>query len=359
MFHSKHPAALLHATARVVSGSGIYVSDKPGAHDVHLLQRLVLPNGSVIRPQLPGRPTQDILFADVLKDNKTLLKVCISLRLLVCSTCCAGISNYTCFCFRRKSLNVCKRTVCVSECVNFGCEGAVFLLSNKWQVLIVVALFGILVMCVGLCKSVRPLDSESSFQVWNTNPVNGLVGVFNVQGSSWSRKKRRFFTHDPFPPVLETLVTPTHVHSFAQPGSAPQHFAMWSDQTQALVLSAHQEDGMTVRLAAGGSDVITVAPIFGVGTAVQVACIGLVNMLNAGGSVLSVKLQEGQGNRKGIFCEVLVKGAGSLVLYASAPPVDAHGNGAGLRHSYSDQQKKLTVQVPVTSDLQTMVQIRF
>lgn len=79
MFHSKHPAALLHATARVVSGGGIYVSDKPGAHDFALLHRLVLPNGCVLRPQLPGRPTKDILFADVLKDNKTLLKVhCIS-----------------------------------------------------------------------------------------------------------------------------------------------------------------------------------------------------------------------------------------------------------------------------------------
>ena len=216
-------------------------------------------------------------------------------------------------------------------------------------------------MIVKLCMCVCLDDNELSLQVWNTNPVNGLVGVFNVQGSSWSRKKRRFHTHDPCPPVLETLVTPTHVHSFAQPGSAPQphHFAMWSDRTQALILSAHQEDGMTIRLAAGASDVVTVAPIFGVGTAVQVACIGLINMLNAGGSVLSVKLQEGQGNRKGIFCEVLVKGAGSLVLYASAPPVDAHGNGAGLRHSYSDHQKKLTIEMPVTSDLQTMVQIRF
>jgi len=126
MFHSKHPAALLHATARVVSGSGIYVSDKPGAHDVHLLQRLVLPNGCVIRPQLPGRPTKDILFADVLKDNKTLLKVCVSLRLLVRSTRCTGITHYTCFCVPRKSLNVHTRTlrarmcVCVCVCVNFG-----------------------------------------------------------------------------------------------------------------------------------------------------------------------------------------------------------------------------------------------
>lgn len=84
MFHSKHPAALLHATARVVSGSGVYVSDKPGAHDFELLRRIVLPDGSVQRPLLPGRPTKDILFADVLKDNKTLLKVLSRLRLYDC-----------------------------------------------------------------------------------------------------------------------------------------------------------------------------------------------------------------------------------------------------------------------------------
>ena len=87
MFHSKHPAALLHATARIVSGSGVYVSDKPGAHDFELLRRMVLPDGSVLRPLLPGRPTKDILFADVLKDNKTLLKVFMAVISQVCLCC--------------------------------------------------------------------------------------------------------------------------------------------------------------------------------------------------------------------------------------------------------------------------------
>ena len=86
MFHSKHPAALLHATARIVSGGGVYVSDKPGAHDFELLRRMVLPDGSVLRPLLPARPTKDILFADVLMDNKTLLKVtqAVAVPLLSC-----------------------------------------------------------------------------------------------------------------------------------------------------------------------------------------------------------------------------------------------------------------------------------
>ena len=75
MFHSKHPAALLHATARAVSGGAVYVSDKPGHHDFSLLRRLVLPDGSVLRARLPGRATRDVLFDDPMRDGRTLLKV--------------------------------------------------------------------------------------------------------------------------------------------------------------------------------------------------------------------------------------------------------------------------------------------
>lgn len=61
--------------ARAVSGGAVYVSDKPGQHDFSLLRKLVLPDGSILRALLPGRPTRDCLFADVLRDRRTLLKV--------------------------------------------------------------------------------------------------------------------------------------------------------------------------------------------------------------------------------------------------------------------------------------------
>eukprot|EP00882_Tetradesmus_deserticola_P029817 GHRQ01033432.1.p1 GENE.GHRQ01033432.1~~GHRQ01033432.1.p1 ORF type:complete len:290 (+),score=96.95 GHRQ01033432.1:669-1538(+) len=75
MFQSAHPAGVLHGMARAVSGGAVYVSDKPGQHDFDLLRRLVLPDGAVLRALLPGRPTRDCLFADVLRDRQTLLKV--------------------------------------------------------------------------------------------------------------------------------------------------------------------------------------------------------------------------------------------------------------------------------------------
>lgn len=75
MFHSLHPMAENHAAARAVGGCAIYVSDKPEQHDFNLLKKLVLPDGSILRAKLPGRPTRDCLFSDPARDGKSLLKI--------------------------------------------------------------------------------------------------------------------------------------------------------------------------------------------------------------------------------------------------------------------------------------------
>lgn len=75
MFHSQHESAVLHAAARSIGGCPIYVSDVPGEHDTELLKKLVLPDGSILRGSMPGRPTRDSLFADVGQDHETALKI--------------------------------------------------------------------------------------------------------------------------------------------------------------------------------------------------------------------------------------------------------------------------------------------
>ncbi|CAN4120260.1 unnamed protein product [Withania somnifera] len=72
---SLHPTAEYHAAARAIGGSPIYVSDKPGNHNFELLKKLILPDGSVLRAQLPGRPTRDCLFVDPARDGTSLLKI--------------------------------------------------------------------------------------------------------------------------------------------------------------------------------------------------------------------------------------------------------------------------------------------
>ncbi|PSR84531.1 Galactinol--sucrose galactosyltransferase [Actinidia chinensis var. chinensis] len=75
MFHSLHPAAEYHASARAISGGPVYVSDAPGKHNFDLLKKLVLPDGSILRARLPGRPTKDCLFSDPARDGVSLLKI--------------------------------------------------------------------------------------------------------------------------------------------------------------------------------------------------------------------------------------------------------------------------------------------
>ncbi|PIM99842.1 Galactinol--sucrose galactosyltransferase [Handroanthus impetiginosus] len=75
MFHSLHPAAEYHGSARAISGGPVYVSDAPGKHNFDLLRKLVLPDGSILRARLPGRPTKDCLFSDPARDGVSLLKI--------------------------------------------------------------------------------------------------------------------------------------------------------------------------------------------------------------------------------------------------------------------------------------------
>ncbi|HEY2405424.1 MAG TPA: Sip1-related alpha-galactosidase [Polyangiaceae bacterium] len=74
MFHSAHAMGPLHAAGRAVSGSPVYVSDKPGQHDFELLKKLVTSDGRVLRARHVGRPTLDCLFRDPTQED-VLLKV--------------------------------------------------------------------------------------------------------------------------------------------------------------------------------------------------------------------------------------------------------------------------------------------
>jgi raffinose synthase len=74
MFQSAHTMGSFHAAGRAVSGSAVYVSDTPDAHNFGVLHKLVLSDGTVLRADGVGRPTRDCLFADVTRDP-VLLKV--------------------------------------------------------------------------------------------------------------------------------------------------------------------------------------------------------------------------------------------------------------------------------------------
>jgi raffinose synthase len=74
MFQSGHEWGPFHAAGRAVSGSPVYVSDKPGEHNFALLRKMVCSDGSILRCANPGLPTRDCVFANPLTEE-VLLKI--------------------------------------------------------------------------------------------------------------------------------------------------------------------------------------------------------------------------------------------------------------------------------------------
>ena len=115
-------------------------------------------------------------------------------------------------------------------------------------------------------------------QVWNVNKYNGVVGVFNIQGSSWSRTRRQFIIHDQAPPTLSGVVRPADIPLFAssqapdaeptagshgnQSASSSSHstgstakFAVYSNATGAMAVLGLQDD-LPISLAGWSSPFI-------------------------------------------------------------------------------------------------------
>lgn len=196
MFHSKHPFAGMHAAARAISGGPVYVSDSPGNHDADLLARLVLPNGGILRAQIPARPTVDCLFSDVQRDGVTAMKL------------------------------------------------------------------------------------------WSMNKVGAVAGLFNVQGSSWDRRQRRYSQYTPtimlpvltaelrardiggsFSSLLETeeeTGKPTEERK-DKTGTGDKNmlemFAAWSSREKKLTILRSRNDGMRFEVQPKGWDVVSMSRI--------------------------------------------------------------------------------------------------
>ena len=268
---------MLHGMARAVSGGAVYVSDKPGQHDFELLRRLVLPDGTVLRASLPGRPTRDTLFCDVLRDGRSLLKA------------------------------------------------------------------------------------------WNTNPVVGVVGVFNLQGASWDRIRRKFLVHTRNPPTLSTTVAPRDVdvlrqqaEEAAQDNGAPLAFACYQYSSKDLRLMPDLDASLPVTLAPSGSDMLWYSPVIG-RDGVQLAPLGLMDMYNGGGAITSVSLSSqnkaaaggsSSGGSSGpkLVASIGVRGCGKLLLYSSMRPSHVWLNMAPRDFSYEPYSGRLEVDIPQASE---------
>jgi hypothetical protein len=63
-------------------------------------------------------------------------------------------------------------------------------------------------------------DEGTLLKLWNVNRCNGILGIFNVQGSGWDRTTRRFKIHNASPPTLSAIVRVSDIEPFAAGAAA-------------------------------------------------------------------------------------------------------------------------------------------
>lgn len=100
----------------------------------------------------------------------------------------------------------------------------------------------------------------------------------------------------------------------------------------------------------GKSAVVTISPVLQ-HQDIRAAAVGLSNMLNSGGAVLSCSLHSlsqdssppGNGHSTSCQLDLIVKGHGTLLLYSNTSPASVHADSCKLPFEYDDQSGRLMV----------------
>lgn len=251
-------------------------------------------------------------------------------------------------------------------------------------------------------------DTTLRVQTWSRNAHSGVVGLFNLQGSSWNRTVRQFVEHDAEPPMLQGEVRPADVECMRDleaqvPGGGCGRFAVFLQGTGALSV-AGMLDRVPVPVGARSADILTIVPVVrspdvsvlngsgngaegsngadgaaassgaqqGRGAALEFAPIGHAAMLNTGGSVIGwssgvgpgaaasedASAGNGSGNGNGAAAaasgqhhEVRLRGEGRFVAYSNARPTTLTLDGRDLDADcmqWGPETNKLEIVVPDT-----------
>ena len=112
-------------------------------------------------------------------------------------------------------------------------------------------------------------------------------------------------------------------------------------------------------LPAAECDILVVAPVQRLGST-AFAAVGLVNMLNAGGAVLSCQLQLlSSGSSCGPQATAEIWGTGELLALSSRRPVRLKLNGREVQFDWEASSQALRVAVPEAPELRTTVTVNF
>lgn len=151
-------------------------------------------------------------------------------------------------------------------------------------------------------------DGTTALKVWNLNDVTGVVGAFNVQGVFYNRFIRTHVFHQRRAGNVTAHVSPGDVELLDSPTGM---FACYRFKGGFCGL-VEQDSTVHIELPPKDWELVLFSPVWQV-NAVKFSPIGLIDMLNSGGSIC--KVEEGDGH-----VSVVARGSGRFLCYCDSIP---------------------------------------
>jgi raffinose synthase len=167
------------------------------------------------------------------------------------------------------------------------------------------------------------------------NSFGAVIGAFNLQGYSWNRVKRKFWQHGP--PVstkIKSHITPEDIPPFRSSKCTKYVFFSCGNGRNVWRLLQNKHSTQGIELSTGEALAVSLAPIYQIGS-LNFSAIGLINMYNAGGAILSIEYEGLNGDM------VSVLDASTPSLPITRPIIKLSIKGNGLFSAYCDQRPKM------------------
>ncbi|KAL0441020.1 UNVERIFIED_CONTAM: Galactinol--sucrose galactosyltransferase [Sesamum radiatum] len=197
------------------------------------------------------------------------------------------------------------------------------------------------------CLFEDPLhDGKTMLKIWNLNKLTGVLGAFNCQGGGWCPSARRNKSAPQFSVNVTCLVCPNDIEwtnyndkNLKIPLKGIHLYAVYKYKQRKLSLLKASET-LEISLPPFEYELFTVSPVNVLTRkTAQFAPIGLVNMLNSGGSIESLEYDS-----NGSLVRVRVRGAGEMRTFASREPLSCMIDGVITGFDYDENM--VVVQVP-------------
>ncbi|KAJ4727832.1 Stachyose synthase [Melia azedarach] len=210
------------------------------------------------------------------------------------------------------------------------------------------------------CLFKNPLfDKHTILKIWNFNKYGGVIGAFNCQGAGWDKKERRI---KGYPECYKPVSGSVHVTDIewdqkaeaAHLGEAEEYIA-YLNQAEKLHLMTRNSEPIQITLQPLSFEIFSFVPIKKLGPGIKFAPIGIINLLNNGGTIRELEYLESGAE---ISAKSEVKGGGKFLAYSSRSPKKCLLNGAEVAFEWSTDGK-LTMDVPWIEEVGGICNVAF